>query len=677
VIKRKRQHCLSVFLLLLSFLVNAKDQQLSTTDEDSTKNKFKTFYRLKGIEIKGKHLRNLLKVPLAEPAPLEVTTTIVNEQEIIKQGSEDVIDALRFVPGALIETRGRKVKQFFSVRGQRYPYPGYAVNGIWQREFHETPYFFSSSEIDRIEVIRSSSAMLKGPTSLSGIVNIIPKIYENPETSIMAEYGTFSTSRFYLSHGNTKNSISYVAGLSYYNTEGPEDKHASESMVNFRGHLGWQLRENLAIQSDVYHLYGNRELAQAESPAALKFREALQKYDPFKSTLFTVKGNYKASENASTQILLHYTNRDHIFIDESEDTTLWTPGEYNEKDHEWGINLVQTLSPLKDNILRLGGFYNHWVAPNGKRFYFGNRCDVETFSTVLVDEHRIGSLLLDAGVRWTRNYLNEYAKAYDSYNLDGSPQIFTGLETIKNQWERPHLTYTLGGVYYISNFISVNTNISYNTIQPRTGALDVDLEEPEDEKQLKIDLGIQAYPTHIGRFSLTGFYTKRSNAIVLSGNTYEMEGRIIELYKNQDRDKYGIEFTYQSEPIIDIARIFFNITAMKPRARIEGGYVRNEEVPMLIGGGGIYAKSRNIDLNIFWKYISSYQSSRFVPGSLGPQPLGDFFNLDLTLGWSLDKEHHSRLYMKGHNLFDSKFSTVVGYPDFGREFNLGLSYIFY
>jgi hypothetical protein len=39
--------------------------------------------------------------------------------------------------GALTETCGRPVKQFFSIRGQKYPYPDYALNGIWQQEFEQ------------------------------------------------------------------------------------------------------------------------------------------------------------------------------------------------------------------------------------------------------------------------------------------------------------------------------------------------------------------------------------------------------------------------------------------------------------------------------------------------------------------------------------------------------------
>ncbi len=50
--------------------------------------------------------------------------------EIEKSGATTLIDAMKFVPGGWTENRGRKTKQFFSVRGQKYPYPDYSINGI-------------------------------------------------------------------------------------------------------------------------------------------------------------------------------------------------------------------------------------------------------------------------------------------------------------------------------------------------------------------------------------------------------------------------------------------------------------------------------------------------------------------------------------------------------------------
>jgi len=101
-----------------------------------------------------KDFRDLLENPYTEPFSLLPSITVIKSSDIRKQGAITVIDALSHVPGGLTETRGRQVKQFFSVRGQKYPYPDYAVNGIWQQEFEELPYFFSAADIE--DLISSS-----------------------------------------------------------------------------------------------------------------------------------------------------------------------------------------------------------------------------------------------------------------------------------------------------------------------------------------------------------------------------------------------------------------------------------------------------------------------------------------------------------------------------------------
>ena len=125
----------------------------------------------------------------------------MDREAIGRRGAATVIEALEQVPGAWVETRGRKVKQFFSVRGQKYPYPEYSVDGAWQREFHELPYFFSAAEVERIKVVRSSAALLKGLSGLAGVVDIVPREYGAPETSAEVEYGTFGGYRLRLGHG--------------------------------------------------------------------------------------------------------------------------------------------------------------------------------------------------------------------------------------------------------------------------------------------------------------------------------------------------------------------------------------------------------------------------------------------------------------------------------------------
>ena len=59
-----------------------------------------------------------------------------------------------------------------------------------------------------------------------------------------------------------------------------------------------------------------------------------------------------------------------------------------------------------------------------------------------------------------------------------------------------------------------------------------------------------------------------------------------------------------------------------------------------------------------------------------PQPLGDFHVLNATVGWSFGGEHQARIYAEVKNLTDKEFSTVVGYPDLGRRFIIGISQTF-
>ncbi|MBN2272488.1 MAG: Plug domain-containing protein, partial [Sedimentisphaerales bacterium] len=68
--------------------------------------------------------RDLIARPFTESPGLETATSVLGRKEIEQMHAYSVIDAMKYVPGAWTETRGRKEKSLFSVRGQRYPYPG-------------------------------------------------------------------------------------------------------------------------------------------------------------------------------------------------------------------------------------------------------------------------------------------------------------------------------------------------------------------------------------------------------------------------------------------------------------------------------------------------------------------------------------------------------------------------
>ncbi len=622
----------------------------------------------------GRKQQNYIAMPNLEPLSLSAVTTRVSRDEIVTQGAVTLVDAMKYVPGAFTESRGRKVKQFFSVRGQKYPYPDYAINGIWQKEFHELPYFISASDIEEVEIIRSSAALLTGLSGLSGVINIKTRSYEKSETSVEADYGTFNTMHLHASHGGKYKDISYAAGVGYDKTDGPEDKNAAEEIGNVYGRVEWQATEKLGVSANLYYLTGKREIALAEPPAGKRFREQISSYDQVRSTLSNLKLKYTPSDNAVTELHVYYSDRKPIYraVDMTTEEVMFT----SEKDHEWGVNLIQAINLSDRNTLRFGGLYNHWVAPNGKRFYVGRPCDLETISGVITDEHILGSVTLDAGIRWSKTYMNEYG----AFDIGESGAQFTQVVPIINEWQPGTIQASLGATWNISPKSAVFYHSAVGNVKPREGSLADDFTEPLNETRTKMDLGFRTRWMDSGKVSITGFLVNQKDAISLSGGTYEQNGITLEFYQNRNQDQFGIETEVLSPKMWNMISAFANFTAMRSRAEDGNEMTKNAEFPELITNGGVQFTKYGLDINLYGKYVSKYESSRFVTQVAGQPtvfaPLGDFFTLDLTSGYTFGSSFKTRVYLRVQNITDRRYSTVAGYPDFGRQLRVGIRVIY-
>jgi outer membrane cobalamin receptor len=645
--------------ILVLFLATFKTAAQQPVGQD-----IKTF-EIDSVTIRARAAsRNLMEKPYTEPNSILPAITKLTRAEIARSGSTNVVEAMNFIPGALIETRGRQVKQFFSVRGQKYPYPDYAVNGVWQKEFEEIPYFFSTSDIEEIEIVRSSAALLTGLSGLTGLINIRTREYDEMETSIETEYGSFNSLHTHLSHGNKLGSFNYATGLGYDRTSGPAGKHSAEEMANLYTQVGWQPGEKLTIKANVFIMNGERELRIAELPADKRYRDMIQNFDPVRTILTNIKTIYRPNERYSSEIQLFYSGRNPVFNDEVKETSS------NEKDYEYGINLMQSVAVTPLNVLRFGGLYNRWIAPNGKRFYSGKRCDIETFSGVIVDEQRIGRVTLDAGLRWTRSYLNDYG----AFNLEGDGAFFRNVTPVSEEWEPAIIQGSLGASYASGNWFSLFISTAAGQLKPRRGALDINMSEPGDETRLKFDVGITGTFRKAGKVTLGAFSVIQKDAIVLSGQTWLDSTTNIrrELYLNRNQDQYGLELEYSSERLFNLVRPFLNLTVMKSTMEGEGEVITNKENPVFIGAAGFFLDRGPWDMNLLAKYVSAFENERFAVPADGPQPLGDYLTIDMTAGYTLRGKVPVRFYVKGKNLSDSHYSTVIGYPDFGRMLFAGV-----
>ena len=347
---------------------------------------------------------------------------------------------------------------------------------------------------------------------------------------------------------------------------------------------------------------------------------------------------------------------------------------YNEKDYEYNFNVVQSLLVGKNNKLRLGVLYNHWVSPEGKRFYYGNRCDVHTVSSVLVNEFKVKDFNFDAGIKM----INEFYTEYGAYNIEGSSSQFKGVAPILNQWQPVRLELSVGSTYALSPRISAHLNISGGSISPRTSTLTAESTIPLNEKRILIDVGIMKSFENNSKLKITSFYVKRIDAVEYDGETLELyDGSIIALYENVNQYNYGIESEFRYNKLFSCITPFANI--MLNKAKVEsndGNFIIDDEVPSFIGNIGSTFELSGFEFNIYCNYTGRYYNDRFVSNDYlteyGKAPLGDFVDIDIIAAYNLGDKYKIRIFGEIRNLLNKKYSTVAGYHDFGRRIAFGL-----
>jgi len=612
-----------------------------------------------------KENRDLLIFPSMESAGLEIATSVVDRKTIERQNPRNLSESINYATGVLTETRGRKVKQFSSFRGQQYPYPDYALNGIWQREFAELPYLYPASQIEKVEIVRSSGALLLGLADLSGVINIIPRRYSDSGSELELEYGRFNTFRGSVSHGfsNEKGYLTLV--LNHSVTEGPKGRNGAERMNSLSLNGGYELVENLHLQLNFFFLQGEREILQAKSPAGGSLIARREQFNPVRAWSLSGKFLYTHNERASSELSFSYTDRRSYF--ERKD---WKPTTSHDFDYEYGLNFMHAHKLSDSNTLRMGMRYHRWVAPQGKRFYSGQRADIQTVSAVVVDEHDFGNLKLDAGLRYTREYFTSYSGK--SLNLNGASVAFA--DAIKDEWQKPVLSLALGAKYMLNNFVALYAHFTAGGVNAPKGGVDATgADNIKRENRYMVDAGISFTNKKFGSAKVGVFCIQRDDAIALV-DTITIGGDDYNVYANRDMRQFGLELEYRSLQLLNHFELFAGATMMQSEYMQDGNYENVREVPDLIITGGIFTEVGAWDLNIFGKYVSQYENKRFAADKQF-HDLADFTDINVCLGYNFSKGR-SRLYLSVENILNDHYSTVVGYPDFGTQFFVGFRHKF-
>ncbi len=614
----------------------------------------------------SEHSQQILLHPRRESLSLDAMTWSIDRSQMDAWGYTSVMQALSQVPGTWVETRGRKVYQFASLRGQAYPYPDYSLDGIWQQELSEMPYLLSTLDLERIQVIRSSGALLTSMTGAAGVIDLQSRQYDSLSLRTQGEIGSYGTLNLGVIGGVNQNDFAVRGGISHFQVEGPEGENAERRHSNLMGALRWSPNDQWLLQIQSFALLGYYELYKAQAPAQQNLQTSEDRFDPIEGLSGSFQSLWRPLPNFSLELLLSGMGRVQNFEEVIKDSL--GHKDHRDVDYETTLSLMAAWLPFKETSLRTGLNHNRWLAPDGKRFYEGFRQDVHTWSWVSVVEQAWVNWIADAGIRLNLPYYERFTPYHWDSKISSAVQK---AEPRVKEWGDLEPNAALGLAWNVYSFFSLGLHGNYSVIQSRPGSLTDKGLEPKSEDRQKIDFGVIYKTKTIGTASVATFFVNQNNALYYTGKLSTSDnGSVLENYGNIDRRQWGVEGNWESVRISGVS-ISGGATWMRSEQNEKNVWVTDEQIPYGLAQAEISWKGMGFESRLKDQYVSDYWNSRFSADKQNHQ-LGDFHNLSMLLAYELSKKQSYRVYCRIENLLDEKYSTAVGYPDVGMTAYLGL-----
>lgn len=195
----------------------------------------------------------VVSAPKADRTLVDVpaSITIITADEIVEMGATNIVDVIKSIPGVVMDSDSR---DRVTIRGNRGPQSsgvlvlvdGVPVNsGIsGYPEYDAIPL----SDIERIEVRRSSGSIVFGPDAARGVVNVITKKAKKegtPRVQLSASGGSWGTWKESISVSGRASEWDYGFSGSRMDTDGYEDDE--KELAAGRIGLGYNFSEQTRL----------------------------------------------------------------------------------------------------------------------------------------------------------------------------------------------------------------------------------------------------------------------------------------------------------------------------------------------------------------------------------------------------------------------------------------------
>jgi outer membrane cobalamin receptor len=257
---------------------------------------------------------------------------------------------------------------------------------------------YTSSDIERVEVIRGPGSILYGSNAMGGAINLITR---QPKEGLnlygKAAYGSFHTGMYTGSIGYHKNNFNIFGSVNRERTDGSRSD-GNDEFSNTTGYLklDYQLLDNINLTLD-----GNIADATYHDPGPVGGGAPADSTRDYtrRRTALCIENQYDKVEGA---LKFFYNNGDHAFSDG-----------FRSNDFNYGITFYQNLKLLKGNVITLGidvkkfgGKPTNIYSPTGIPEGYDQEYKIqETDLYALIQQRIIEKLSAEAGYRFVNNSL--------------------------------------------------------------------------------------------------------------------------------------------------------------------------------------------------------------------------------------------------------------------------------
>ncbi len=338
-----------------------------------------------------------IATPLSRTAS---SITVINAEQIAASGQPLVTDVLRQVPGLEISRAGGGGNVSIFIRGTDNKHTLVLVDGIEYSDPAEIGAsaniaHLTTSNIDRIEIVRGPQSVIYGSDAIGGVINIITrKGADRPAAHIEIEGGSFNSwqQQAGLQVGDRSGYLSFVA------THADSDGFSA-------AHEKYGNREKDGYRNTTFSLNtGGRYTDTFELDISLRYSDSDYDYDDFK-----VDANHQGSNqtlNAAAGTLFHLADDrwqlklavSHTGIDRADDHADWGESDYQGTKNK--LEWQNTLRLDQRNQLVAGAEIEQEQAENSfgqndkgthRGAYLEHRLTFGTFSSSLgarLDDHQ-------------------------------------------------------------------------------------------------------------------------------------------------------------------------------------------------------------------------------------------------------------------------------------------------